>query len=177
MKKKYYVVLLVVLMLLVTACGAKASSAVYGEDFLEKAHEAVKDAYGEHYMPSMPIDAAWLEDIYGIPMSAVTEFVAEGPMMSVHVDTFIGLQAKAGEGDKLEQALIAYREDLVTNSLQYPMNMAKVQASRVYRTGDYVFFIMLGKMSESVHDTEEDALAFAKEQVDLGVSAIEELLK
>ena len=41
-----------------------------------------------------------------------------------------------------EKALTSYRDYLINDSLQYPMNVPKVNASSVLREGDYVFFVI-----------------------------------
>ena len=62
-------------------------------------------------------------------------------------------------------------------AMQYPMNMPKIQASRVIRKGDYVFFLMLGYISseEEELDEEKQVEAFQK-QNDIGEKAITDLL-
>lgn len=40
--------------------------------------------------------------------------------------------------------------------MQYPMNIPKVQASRVYVKDNYVFFIMLGFIDSSLEETENE---------------------
>lgn len=56
--------------------------------------------------------------------------------------------------------------------MQYPGNMAKVNASRVLRHGDYVFFLMLGAIDDAA-ETDEQAATFAEEQTQIAVDAIE----
>ena len=172
--KKIAAILLVVVFAL-TGCGG--GSAGLGEDFLVKAHDAVKEAYGENYMPSMEIDKEFLQDIYGIPMDQVEDFIAEGPMMSTHVDTFIGLKAKKASADKLAQALKDYKGYLLEESFQYPMNMPKIEAAEILQVEDYVFFIMLGAFNDNMEETEEGALKFAQEQTAIGIKAIKDLVK
>lgn len=169
--------ILVLAMVVMLLAGCTPKSQGLGENFLEEAHVAVKEAYGDDYIPSMTIDENYLEDIYGLNFDWVEKHIAEGPMMSTHVDTFIGIKAKPGKAQEVEKALNAYREYLVTESLQYPMNLAKVNASTVYVVEDHVFFLMLGKINDSGEATEEEALKFAKEQVDVAVSAIEGIVK
>lgn len=170
-------VLLTALVVFVGCTGGNDDKATLGDDFLLMAHGNVKEAYGEDYMPSMPIDDVYLQEIYGIDLEMVDKVIAEGPMMSAHVDTFIGIRAKEGQADKVEEALNAYRENLVSESLQYPSNIAKVNASTVYRVKDHVFFLMLGAMDYETERTEEEALDYAKEQVQIAVDAIDETVK
>lgn len=62
--------------------------------------QAVKDAYGENYLPSTPLDEQMLTDIYGLDMENVEEVIGEAPMISAHVDTFIAVKAKAAKGKR-----------------------------------------------------------------------------
>lgn len=140
---------------------------------LEEVHTAVKNAYGDNYLPNMPMDETALTEMVGVNMENVEEFIAESPMISAQVDTFIAIKAKEGKGEEVEKELNAYRDKLVNDSFQYPMNMPKVNASQVIRKGDYVFFVMLGAINDAMDVTEEEAAKFAQEQIQIGVDAIE----
>lgn len=119
---------------------AAASSTVALSTILD----AVKSAYGENYLPSMDLTAEDLKTRFGLNSEDYTEAIGQVAMMSTQVDTFVAVHAKEGKAESIVSALNAYRDDLVNNSLQYPMNIPKVNASKVYQKGDYVFFIMLG---------------------------------
>jgi len=173
MKKILAIMLAMVFLVSGCSTGKKAG---LGDEFLGNAHAAVKKAYGENYIPQMEIEKDFLKDIYGIPMDSVEDYIAEGPMMSSHVDNFIGLRVKADSVDKVATALKDYHKVLIENSIQYPMNVAKVQAAEVLVIEDHVFFLMLGAFDDD-SETEEDALKFAKEQVQIGVNAIKGLVK
>lgn len=138
---------------------------------LSEVHEAVKAVYGENYIPNMPFDAQYLADVCGISEDMYEEAIAEGPMISVHVDTFMAFRAKEGQADAIEEKLTAYRDYLLNDTMQYPMNMPKIEASQVVREGDYVFFVMLGQAEDTM--AEEDArLKQFKESNQLAVDAI-----
>jgi len=141
---------------------------------LTEIHDALKKAYGEDYIPSQAIDATMLAEVYGVDPANVDSFVAEGPLMSTHVDTFIGIRAKDGKAGAVEQELTAYRDKLVKDSLQYPMNAEKVAASKVLREGDYVFFVMLGAIGDE--EKTDDMAKFAEDQVKIGLDKIKEVL-
>lgn len=115
---------------------------------LTKVHEGVKEIFGEDYIPSAELDAAYLEEQIGITSDMVKEFIAEGPMISAHVDTFIGIEAAEGKAEEVEKKLNEYRQKMIDDSVQYPMNMPKIQASSVTRAGDYVFFTILGSYTD-----------------------------
>jgi len=139
---------------------------------LTELHTALKEAYGENYLPSMPLDETMMSEVVGINMDNVESFIAEMPMMSAHVDTFIGIKAKEGKADQVEEELKAYHNSIVENSMQYPMNEEKVKASQVIRKGDYVFMMMLGQIPD---ETITDTAKFAQEQMQIGLDKLEEI--
>ena len=140
---------------------------------LEEIHQAVKEEYGEDYIPDMEILPEDLENMTGLDESHIESYIAELPMINVHVDTFIAIQAKAGKADEVEKALEEYRRSLVEDSMQYPMNIGKVNASKIVRHGDYVFFLMLGKIENREEVSEEEALEFAEAEVKRAVDVVD----
>ena len=134
--------------------------------------DAVKSAYGQTYLPQMDLTAEDIEARYGIKADDYDEAVAQVAMISTQVDTFVAVKAKDGKADAVVSALNAYRDDLVNNSMQYPMNVPKVNASKVYQNGNYVFFIMLGEFAPEDAD-EAAAVAFHEEQNQIAVTAID----
>lgn len=149
-----------------------SSATVSAKDQLEKVHKAVKDVYGENYIPSMPIEIKQLSEMYGITTDNIEEFIAEGPAISTHVDVFIGAKAKSGKVDEVEKEFIAYKDKLVKDSMQYPMNLAKVNAAQVVKEGDYVFFVMVGAINDKDGATEDEQAKFAQDEVKKAVDAI-----
>ena len=119
-----------------------------------------------------------LSDIIGLSPDLYESYVAEMPMISTFVETFIGVKAKEGKGEEAEKALNAYRDQLVNDTRQYPMNVAKIQASQVIRHGDYVFFVMLGAPSdEAMEEGDEEALKSAAENNQIAVDIIDGYFK
>ncbi len=140
---------------------------------LEEIHTAVKDAYGDNYLPQMAYEAEQFETFFGISSDLYEEFIAESPMMSAHVDTFVAIKAKEGKGEEVEQLLQTYQDNLLNNSLQYPMNLGKVEGATLYRNGDYVFYFILGGYPDDVDEIDSQK---AKELNQTAVDAIEGLL-
>lgn len=182
MKKILYVMLAAV-MLNAAGCSNTGASDVAAESTSEtkneikadisEIHETVKAAYGDEYIPSMEYDAELFSEKFGITENLYESYIAEGPMISVHVDEFVAVQAKEGQGEKVEELLNAYREMLLNDSLQYPMNLTKIEASEVIRHGDYVFFVMLGTPdAEAEVQGEEAALKSAVEKNKIAVNLI-----
>lgn len=157
------------------ASGNNTSSAVDKVPVLSDIHAAVKEAYGDNYLPSRTIENQELSEVYGLTTDNIEEVIAEGPTISAHVDQFIAIKAKEGKGADVEKELNAYRDKLVSDTMQYPMNLPKIQSSQVTRHGDYVFFTMLGAINDNVDATEEEAATFAKDEAKKATDAIEKI--
>lgn len=189
MKKLYYMAIAVFTAFALSACGGgngspaqenggKAESAQTVRIDLGEVGQAVKSAYGENYIPSFAYDEQAMADLFGISKEMYEEFLAEGPMISVNVDTFVAVKAIAGKGGDVENALKDYRKRLVGDTMQYPMNQSKVEASEVVRHGDYVFFVMLGTASDEALDAgEEAALEASKKENQKAIDAINEFFQ
>ena len=146
------------------------------DETLNKAHEAVKAAYGDNYIPNMPYDATALKEVFGVSAELYDSFIAEGPMISVNVETFIGVKSKEGKAADVAAALEAYRKKQLDEAVQYPMNMVKLQAAQVVTHGDYVFFVMLGAADPAEEEKgESEALESAKKNNQIAVDALAEL--
>lgn len=178
--KKIIIILITILLgsAVLSGCSSqKPNEGNVAEVSLENIHKAVKESLGEDYIPSRDMDESELVDMIDLDMDDIQEYIAQGPMMSTHVDTYISVKAKDGEADDVEEDLNEYREYLIENSLMYPMNIAKVNASEVVRHGDYVFFIMLGAFDDSNNSNEEQQLRFAKNEVNKVKETINKFFK
>lgn len=180
MKKLFSLAMVGIMAFSLVACSSKKDDQGAGnvKDVpVSEIQTAVKEAYGEAYTPNMDYDAQALESIFGVKADWYEEFIAQGPMMSAHVDTFVAIKAKEANVKDVVDALNSYRDYLVNDSMQYPMNQIKVQASRVEQVGNYVFFILLGEIPMEVEEQGDDAiLTAAKEQAQIAVDAINKIL-
>lgn len=111
---------------------------------METIKAAVVEAVGENYFPNMPLDPEMLETMFGITSDMYEDYMAEMPMISTNVDTLLIIKAKDDKVEAVEEALHAYRDAKVSDTMQYPMNVGKIQASRIERIGNYVCFVQLG---------------------------------
>ena len=113
---------------------------------MENIKAAIIEAVDEEgYVPNvMPLDQEMLEMSVGITADMYEDYLAEMPMMSAHVDTLLIIKAKDDKVEDVEAALTAYRDAKVSDTMQYPTNVGKVQASRIERIGNYVCFVQLG---------------------------------
>ncbi len=119
---------------------------------------ALVETLGDNYWPNTEIPADFLKDIYGISEDMYEEYYAEMPMISTNVDTVIIVKAKEDQVAAVEEALNAYRETMVNDTMQYPMNVGKIQASRIETFGQYVCFVQLGADTMAAAETGDEAV-------------------
>lgn len=129
---------------------------------------AVKTAYGEDYLPGEALSEEALTQYFGLETEWIEEYAAEVSMISVHPDRVVIVKAAEGKADAVEEALEKARESAVNDTMIYPMNVAKVNASVVVRHEDYVAYFLLGAPDDT-SETEEEAMKFAEEQVQKAV--------
>ena len=101
-----------------SSSSAAESSAPY-EFTLDGAYQAVVNAYGEDFLPSMDITEEQLQDM-GIDTQYFEEFKAQGPMISTHVDTLIAVKAQPEHAEDVEDELNKYRDSLL-EGMNYPL--------------------------------------------------------
>ena len=142
MKKKLACMLLMsALVLSVTACGGKQDNGTasatqesgmtvteaFGEKTmsaeevakeLQSAKEAVIKALGDNYWPDSEIPAEMLNDTFGVSADLYDGYLGESPMISVNVDTLLIIHAKDGKVEDVENALNAYRDQMVNDTMQ-----------------------------------------------------------
>lgn len=132
---------------------------------MQALRDAVAEELGDDYWPNMEMPAEILKSQYGLTEDMYEDYMGEMPMMSAHVDTLLIVKAKEGQADEIKGALEDYRINLLKNSMQYPMNMGKVQASKVDSEGDYVYFVLLGgDVTEVAEKGDEAVIAYCREQ-------------
>lgn len=161
-----------------TACGKKDDSTSGGDNgdvtitdaSMEDLKEAVLGVLGENYWPDMPVEAEMFSQIYGVTSDMYEEYLAESPMISTNVDTLIIVKAKEGKVSEVEDALNAYRDRMVNDTMQYPMNIGKIQASRIETFGNYVCFVQLG--ADTMDLEEEAAIQHCQEENEKAIDAI-----
>lgn len=136
--------------------------------------QAVVDALGDNYWPDSQIPPEYLE-AYGLTSDMYVDFWGEMPMISTNVDTIIVIKAAEGQIDAVETALNSYRDTLVNDTMQYPMNLGKIQASRIEVVDDYACFMQLG--ADVTDLEEEDSIRHCQEQNEMALEAIEKVIR
>lgn len=151
---------------------------------------AMKEAYGETYLPNMPLDKEMFVGMTGISEDLFTDFYAEVPMISAQVDKLFVLKAADGKVDELAKAVKAYNDNEIENGRNYPMNLPKLEKAVVETRGDYVIFYMLGGYTDEMVEEDESKTAeeieaanakiqatYCDEQNEIGKKALDELFK
>ena len=147
---------------------------------IKKIYNTIVKTFGDNYLADMPLTKEDIKARYGLSQSWYTDIIAEVPMMSAHVDTLVIAKAKnKNTKKKIKNKLTAYRQGLINDTMQYPMNLLKIQASKVYVKGDYVFFIMLSYVDSNTEETstEEQVIEAYKAENQKAVDAINALFK
>lgn len=155
--------------------GANTDTSVGWSQEMQAVKQAVVDTIGENYWPNMQVTPDILESKYGITADMYEDYFAEEPMISANVDALVVIKAEEDTADAVEQALNAYRDNLVNDTMQYPMNIGKIQASRIERIGNYVCFVQLGADVTAASEVgEEEVIKQCQEQNELVITVIEQ---
>lgn len=145
-------------------------------EVIDEIAAAVREAYGEQYIPSVQYDEVSMQEYFGIDSGLYDAYVAEGPMITVHIDTFVAVHATEGNVQAVEDALNGYKDSQINDAFQYPSNMYKIQASKVLTVDDYVFFITLGSIDNSDFTEDSQYIEVYAAQNQLAVDAIYNVL-
>lgn len=139
--------------------------------------QAVVDALGENYWPNTLIPVDLLED-HGLTDDMYVDFWGEMPMIGTNVDMIIVIRAAEGQIDAVEKVLNSYREEKISDTMQYPMNVGKIQASRVEVMGDWACFVQLGADVMDLMDVgDEEVIRHCQEQNEMALEAIERVIQ
>lgn len=148
------------------------------ESSLMYLRDAVAEALGEDYWPDSVMEPEYVQDLYGLKPDMYEDIFVETPMIGTNVDTLIIVQAKEDRVEDVEKVLGNYREGEINNTMQYPMNIGKVQASRIETIDNYVFFIQLGGSSvDAEEEGEEKVMELSREQNEKALEAIRQALE
>ena len=87
---------------------------------------------------------------------------------------FRSIKAAEGQLEEVQKVLNSYRDAKVNDTMQYPMNIGKIQASQVETVGDYVCFLQLG--ADTIDLEEEDSILHCQEQNGMALGAIKSVV-
>lgn len=132
--------------------------------------DAIARAYGDNYLPDQTLDADILESEFGLKKDMYDEVIAEAPVISFHPDRLVIVKAKSGKQSEVKRALEDTLLVMKEQQMQYPVNVAKVNAGRVLEKDGYYCFMILGD-TDDTSENDDDAAKFAEEQINIGVKA------
>ncbi len=165
-----------------TGCSRAGSSAAdtqagYRDDVSAQALvEAVAAELGDDYWADAELPPEFLDDWYGISDDMYEEYYGQTPMISANVDALVVVKAAEGKLTDVEDALDTYRESMVQDTFQYPINIPKIQASEIRTFGNYVCFVQLGADMDGMEDDDEAAIKACQEMNGRALSVIEKEL-
>lgn len=157
------------------ATGTVVNGHDYAEGWTEEMgaiRDAVAEDQGDNYWATMPLTPDLLEMQLAVTPDMYDDYIAEMPMMSAHVDMLVVIKAKEGQVDAVKAALDAYRDNNVNNTMQYPSNIGKVQASVVEVIGNYVCFVQLGGDTMEAEENGDEAVIKHCQQINENVIEI-----
>lgn len=152
-----------------TASNGSSSEAV--DVSIDDILAAVKEAYGENYLPDTEMPEEMLAAEFPIDSSLVEEMKAECSMIGFHPDRVVIIKAREGKGGEVKKLLEQIKEDKIENEIQYPANLAKVMSAQVVQQGDYAAFLLVGAVDENMDASQEEAVKFAQKEVQKAVDA------
>lgn len=164
MKKLLVLMMTLALAISMIACGTKeetptADATANADVDLDVLVDAIKKAYGDEYLPNMRVENEMLESPYGLTEDLYQEVFVEVPAISAQSDILIAVKVADGKQEEVVKTLNDYRDYLLNDAMQYPMNQLKLQASRVIEREGFVFFVSLGVIPMEI---EEDSEIIAK---------------
>ena len=112
-----------------------------------KIEKQIKRAIGsKNYNCNTKISEKKLSETYGLNMKKIKSYVAkESSVPSVYLDEVIVLKVKKGYADTAVKKLNKAFAQKVDYVRQYPFSVAKVMNARIYKSGNYVAFVLAGK--------------------------------
>lgn len=144
-----------------------------GVSGLSAFRDTLRDVYGDKYYPDTEMTEDEIRDELGLTDDLYEEVYAERTAQKAHPDTFIAVKVKDGKTEEVKEKLEAYKSQLKGDE-DFSANADKLDAAQVYDNGDYVFFVLLGDVEDSV-SSEGIAEAFGNE-IQKGIDAIQKAL-
>ena len=144
---------------------------------IQNIHQAVQEAYGALYGPDTVADEYYLTDVLGLDASWYDAVIAEYPMMTNSVETFVLIHPTEGNQENVLNALKAYQEMRI-NDNWYPSNLPRISGSLVEVVSDYVCFTALGGMvaDEMMYEDEAALIEAYKESNQVAIDTIKAVI-
>lgn len=140
---------------LLSGCG-QSTTPIANTRSIDEQFTIIEKAIGESFNAVMEISKEEAIDKYRISEANVEDIRAQMAMVSMHIDQLVIVRAKEGSVEKVKKELDDYRQALIDDTMQYPMNIPFIQGSIVKVIGNDVYFIMQGIYDDTFMDLEEE---------------------
>ncbi len=161
MKKLIGIVLGCIMIISLMGCAKEEEAAVENVNngiALQIVVDAIKENYGKMYMPSVVMDEDSIKKEIGLTSDLYEEVHVEICDIAAEKDMLIGVKVAGDQQEEVVDILTTYRESLVNDALQYPMQQFKLQASQIVEKEGFVFFVTLGTIPEVVQEKGDEAI-------------------
>lgn len=140
---------------------------------LSDIEDAIVQAIGEeNYLCDVEKDKTMLFARLELDESKIVDYIAkENSISSVNMDQLMIFKVADGYADTVVDEINSDFEQTVSYVRQYPFSVAKVLNARLYKSGNYVIFVLAGASYDGEDGEAEEKLA--KEEYDKIDKAIE----
>lgn len=142
---------------------------------LKELGAAVNSVLKDSYWPNQEMEETEIEEKLGITKDQYKNCYFEYAHLKDNLDQFVLVECKKGEISNIAFALESYRERLIMDHKNQPINYAKANASRIEIINDYVCFVLLGGDLEVV-ENEEQWVEYCTEQNEKAIDILEKIL-
>lgn len=145
---------------------------VENEHSIEGIVTSLKNFYGERYLVNVDLTSEDLEGVMGITEEMYSDFYAALPMIGTHLDVLYVIKTNEEYKDTVKEKFETYRNNQIEEGRQYPVNVGRVESSKVLEYDEYVIYFMLGGVPKE--DLEEgDLVKYYADQEDAGISVLD----
>lgn len=146
-----------------------------GKITLKELGGAVASVLQDSYWPNQEMEESEIEEKLGITKDQYKNCYFEYAHLKDNLDQLVLVQCKDKEISNVAFALEKYRDDLIMNHQNQPINYAKANASRIEIIDEYVCFVLLGGNLDVVEE-EENRMAYCTEQNEKAIDTLEKIL-
>ena len=140
---------------------------------LDEFAAALKEEYGEDYLPDVTMNTTEIEELTGITSDMYEEIYGERSTMKENPDIFIAVRAKEDKKDEVKKLLEEYKDKML-NDNNFEAVKDRLGETQIMEQDNYVFMFLLGK-SEFGEDVENlgDKI---KEEINRGVNVLKNMI-
>ena len=142
---------------------------------LKDLSEAVSRAIKEEYWPNEIMEEAVIQEKLGITKNQYEDCFFEYTHLKDNLDQFIIIEYEDNELENVQIALEKYRDNLIVEHQDQPINYAKANASRIEVIDEYICLVLLGGDLEHI-ENEEERMLICQEQNEKAIDMLERIL-